>query len=59
MTSTAIAAQVNCLEIMGITDWKKLKEWSQNRSVTLRCIITKKYNTTLLKRQIGQKSRIG
>jgi hypothetical protein len=38
LTNTAIAAQINCLEILGVNDksLQQLKHWAETRSVTLR-----------------------
>jgi hypothetical protein len=38
LTNTAIAAQLNCLDALGVNEkhLKQMKEWSQNLSVTLR-----------------------
>jgi hypothetical protein len=48
LTNTALAAQVQCLEYLGVTDFNTLKEWAKSRTVTLRlkseerCIFDKK-----------------
>lgn len=34
-TQTSLAALVNCLEVLGITNLNKLKEWSTTKTLTL------------------------
>lgn len=43
LTTAAIAAQLNALQVLGLHNLSKIKQWASDRTVTLRFNMTKKY----------------